>query len=123
MGWPRSVVVLLLSAAGLVSPGPAGAADDPGVIRVEIEVGQEATVSGGPIRELICDDGSLVKIVFNADGVAMLGLRAGSTQCSFRDAASMRRVLRVIVKDPPPRPGPSAPTAPPSGERPASGGG
>jgi hypothetical protein len=101
MKWPLRVTVPLLSAAALLLSGVGSAADDPGVIRVEMLLGQDATISGGPIRELICDDGNLVKVEYVADGVALKGLRVGTTLCSFRDAASVRQVLRVVVREPP----------------------
>jgi hypothetical protein len=101
MEWKRFALAAALAVAPL-----AGAAvpDDPGVIKLEIWVGQDASISGGPIREFMCDDGNLVRLEFVDDGVAMRGLRPGTTLCSYRDAASMRRVVRVIVRQPPPRP-------------------
>jgi hypothetical protein len=96
----RAIAVATLAAALLVA-GRADAADDPGVMRVEIEVGQDATLSGGPVREFLCDDGSLVKLEFRENAVALKGLRPGTTLCSFRDVTSVRRVLRVVVREPP----------------------
>lgn len=105
MAWSRPLAVSVLAGALLLGAGAAGAADDPGVIRVEMLVGEDAVVSGGPVREFLCDDGGLVKLEFLPNGVAMRGLRAGSTLCSFRDAASVRNVVRVVVRDPPPASG------------------
>ncbi|MEI7705699.1 MAG: hypothetical protein WCK73_14010 [Deltaproteobacteria bacterium] len=105
MRWQGIAAVAILAAA---PPLGAKGADDPGVSRLEILVGQEATVSGGPIRELICDDGALVSPSFTPDGVALKGLRAGTTLCSFRDAASVRKVLRVVVRESPPQGGSGA---------------
>ncbi len=93
---PRFALALLLAVLPL---GAAVAADDPGVSRLDLVVGGDASISGGPIREFLCDDGTLVKLEFTPDGVAMKGLRAGTTLCSFRDAASVRRVVRVTVRD------------------------
>lgn len=105
MRWPAIAAIVVLAA-----PLAGAAADDePGVIRVEMLVGQVATVSGGPIRELICDDGALVRPEYVENGVALKGLRAGNTLCSFRDAASVRRVLRVVVREPPASDGASSP--------------
>jgi hypothetical protein len=103
MEWPRPVAFALAAAALLVAV-PASRADDPGVIPFELEVGASRAVSAGPIREFVCDDGSLVQAVFTDSGVALKGLREGGTLCSFRDAASMRRVLRVVVKPSGPAP-------------------
>lgn len=99
MAWSRPIAVSVVAGALLLGAGSAGAADDPGVIRLELFVGEDAGVSSGPVREFLCDDGGLVKLEFQANGVALRGLRAGTTICSFRDAASVRRVLRVVVRD------------------------
>jgi hypothetical protein len=114
MGGTRTIAIAAVAAAFLFT-GRADAADDPGVIQVDIIVGQDATVSGGPIREFLCDDGNLVKLEFIENGVAMKGLRAGTTLCSFRDIASVRRVVRVVVRDPPAAPA-ATPPQPGSGK-------
>jgi hypothetical protein len=104
MKWPRPVAVVL--AAGAIGlAGPASGADDPGVVPFELEVGEVKRISAGPVRELICDDGSLVAPAFRDDGVVLKGLRAGTTLCSYRDVASIRTVLRVVVVVPPGRGG------------------
>ncbi len=114
MKWIRAIAVACVAAAALLVAGTAIAADDPGVIRVEMLVGEEATVSGGPIRNFMCDDGTLVKLEFLENSVAMKGLRAGTTLCSFRDVASVRKVVRVVVLDP--AAAPSAPAQSSSGK-------
>jgi hypothetical protein len=105
MKWPRPVAVVL--AAGAIGlAGPASGADDPGVVPFELEVGEARKISSGPVRELICDQGGLVEPGFTDTGVVLKGLRAGTTLCSFRDAASIRTVLRVTVLAAGPRPSP-----------------
>jgi hypothetical protein len=94
-------VAALAASVVLLAAAPGGADDDPGVIPFELETGQTVVVSTGPIRNLICDDGSLVEPVFTGQGVALKGRRAGTTLCSYQDAMSMRRVLRVVVVAPP----------------------
>ncbi len=101
MHWKRFALAAALAAAPLAATA---APDEPGVIKLEIWVGQDASISGGPVREFMCDDGTLVRLEFIEGGVAMKGLKPGTTLCSYRDAASMRRVVRVIVRQPPPRP-------------------
>jgi hypothetical protein len=96
MVWQRLVVAAALAAVPLLGT----AADDPGVMKLVLLVGEDATISGGPVREFLCDDGTLVKLAFVENGVAMKGLRAGSTLCSYRDVASVRRVVRVTVLEP-----------------------
>jgi hypothetical protein len=105
MKWPRPVAVVL--AAGAIGlAGPASGADDPGVVSFELEVGEAKRISAGPVRELICDQGGLVEPGFTDSGVVLKGLRAGTTLCSFRDAASIRTVLRVTVFATTPAPSP-----------------
>ena len=99
MAWSRPLAVSVVAGALLVGAGVARAADDPGVIRMELAVGEDTMVSRGPVREFLCDDGGLVKLEFLPNGVALRGLRAGSTLCSFRDAASVRNVVRVVVRE------------------------
>jgi hypothetical protein len=60
-------------------------------------VGQVTVVSSGPVRNLICDDPSLVQAVFTDAGPGLKGLSAGTTTCSLTDTMSMRRVYRVVV--------------------------
>jgi len=101
MKWPRRSAVALAAAAILFTATSGSGADDPGVIQMVILLGQEGTISGGPVREFLCDDGSLVKLQFTDAGVALKGLRVGTTLCSFRNASSVRQVLRVVVNPPP----------------------
>ena len=61
MHWKRFALAAALAAAPLAATA---APDDPGVIKLEIWVGQDASISGGPIREFLCDDGTLVRLQF-----------------------------------------------------------
>jgi hypothetical protein len=89
---------VLLSA---LAAGPAAAAD-PGERQLTVEVGSAAPVGPAPVRNLICDDGSVVAPVDTPMGTALEGRRPGTTLCSFTDATSVRRVYRVTVVPPPP---------------------
>jgi nucleotide-binding universal stress UspA family protein len=79
-------------------------ADDPGVLSIQVTVGESTPVGPGPVRNLVCDDGSLVQLVDTSNGPVMKGLRAGTTLCSLTDVYSARRVYRVVVAPPPARP-------------------
>ena len=87
--------------AAALAASPAGAAD-PGELQLAVEVGSAAPVGPAPVRNLICDDGSVVQAVDTAMGPALKGVRPGRTLCSFLDATSVRRVYRVTVVAPPP---------------------
>jgi hypothetical protein len=96
MKWFRPVAVVLAFAAALAS-APAFAADDPGLIPLELVVGQVTVISSGPVNRLICDDPGLVQPVFTDAGPGLKGLSTGTTTCSLTDTLSMRRVYRVVV--------------------------
>jgi hypothetical protein len=110
MRWKIPLAVAI--AASLWAGASDTRADDPGIIPLEIVVGQVTVVSSGPVRNLICDDPGLVQPVFTDAGPGLKGLRAGTTTCSMTDTLSMRRVYRVLVVAPP-----SAPPAAPQGAR------
>jgi hypothetical protein len=92
----RPVAAVLASLANLAA-APAFAADDPGVIPLEIVVGQVTLVSSGPVNRVICDDPGLVQPVFTDAGPGLKGMSTGTTTCSLTDTLSMRRVFRVVV--------------------------
>jgi hypothetical protein len=98
MPWHARIPAALVAGA-LFLAGPALAADDPGVLRMEIETGQSAPIGPPPVRNLICDDPAIVRPVDAEGAPALKALRAGSTLCSFTDSLSVRRIYRVIVKD------------------------
>lgn len=95
MRWKIPVAVAI--AASLLAGASGARADDPGVIPLEIVVGQVTVVSSGPVRNLICDDPGLVQPVFTDAGPGLKGLGTGTTTCSLTDTLSMRRVYRVVV--------------------------
>jgi hypothetical protein len=97
MKWLRSLALASLAAASLVVAGTAVAADDPGVIPLQIGVGEVAPVGPGPVRSLVCDDASLVQPTDAGGSPGLRGLRAGTTLCSVTDALSIRRTYRVVV--------------------------
>jgi len=115
MRW--KIPVAVATAAVLWAGAPGARADDPGVIPLEVLVGHVTVVSSGPVRNLICDDPSLVQSVFTDGGPGLKGLRAGTTTCSLTDTLSMRRVYRVVVVATP-----SPPASAPQGPRPTGSG-
>lgn len=100
----RSVVMASLAGAALSVAGAAAAADDPGVIPMEIRVGEVVPVGPGPVRNLICDSPGLVEPTDQGGSPGLRGLRAGTTLCSLTDALSIRRTYRVVVVEPPAAP-------------------
>ena len=99
MRWKIPAAVAI--AASLWAGASGTRADDPGVIPLELVVGQVTVVSSGPVRNLICDNPSLVQSVFTDAGPGLKGLSAGTTTCSLTDTMSTRRVYRVVVVAPP----------------------
>lgn len=99
MRWSRPVAVSVVAGALVLVAGVAGAADEPGVIRLSIRVGESAPIGPGPVRNLICDDAGLVQPTDAGGAPALRGVRAGTTLCSVTDALSVRRTYRVVVVD------------------------
>ncbi len=91
-------VPALVALAALIAAAPARGGDDPGVLKMEITVGGSAPIGPPPVRNLICDDASIVSPVEADGGPALKALRAGTTLCSFTDSLSVRRTYRVVVK-------------------------
>jgi hypothetical protein len=84
--------------AAFAAAGPAAAADEPPVIR--LEVGEERTPLGIMPR---CDDLALVAIT--VDGRGVKGVRPGTTLCSFdrSGGGGARQVYRIVVVPPSPK--------------------
>jgi hypothetical protein len=101
MKWPRSVALASLAGASLLVARAAIATDDPGVIPLQIVVGEVAPVGPGPVRNLICDDSGLVQPTDAGGSPGLRGVRAGTTLCSLTDALSTRRTYRVVVVEAP----------------------
>jgi hypothetical protein len=97
MKWSRSVALITLAAASILVAGSAVAADDPGVIPLQVAVGEVAPLGPGPVRSLVCDDASLVQPTDGGGSPGLRGVRAGTTLCSVTDALSIRRTYRVVV--------------------------
>lgn len=97
MKWSRSVALITLAAASVLVAGSAVAADDPGVIPLQVAVGEVAPLGPGPVRSLVCDDASLVQPTDVGGSPGLRGVRAGTTLCSVTDALSIRRTYRVVV--------------------------
>ena len=107
----RPVALALAVSAAL--PIPAARAQDPGEIALTLAVGDTAPVGPPPVRQVICDDGSVVAVVDTPQGPALQGTSPGQTLCSFLDVQSVRRVYRVTVL---PRPGAAPPPPAPGGQ-------
>jgi hypothetical protein len=103
---------LVLAACALLL-GSVARADDPAVIQLEVQVGESVPVGPPPIRNLVCDDATLVKPVDVGGAPALKGLAAGTTLCSFTDSLSVRRTCRITVRD--------ASATPGAGSRPGPG--
>ncbi len=110
MKWTRPIAVVAVAAAFLLLPAVASAADDPGVIPMRIVEGEAAPVGPGPVRNLICDDPSLVQPVQVDGAPALRAVRVGTTLCSLTDALSIRRTYRVVVVAAGTSPGGAQPT-------------
>ncbi len=95
----RSLVLAVSAAVALAAAGSARA-DDPAIVPVEIDVGGAAPIGPPPVRNLVCDDASIVAPVDVGGAPALKGLRPGTTLCSFVDTLSVRRVYRIVVKAP-----------------------
>lgn len=101
----RSVGFPLVLAAAALLLGTVARGDDPAVIPLEVQVGESVAIGPPPIRNLVCDDGALVKPVDVGGAPALKGLAPGTTLCSYTDALSVRRTCRVTVRDPSATPG------------------
>ena len=88
------LAVILAFAAPAAAQAPAG----PGEVPLEVKVGERASLCPCPVRALICDDPSLVKLVEDASGQFLEGLKEGSTVCSVTTPTAARRIFRVTVK-------------------------
>ncbi len=104
-----------LAIAGCLLLSLAARADDPGVVPITLTVGQAVPLGPAPVRNLICDDTSVVGPIDSPDGTALRGKSVGTTLCSFTDALSVRRVTRVTVVAPP-SPGSAPGAGAPRGE-------
>jgi hypothetical protein len=97
MKFPRSVALASLAGVALFLAGAAAAADDPGVIPMQIVVGEIVPVGPGPVRNLICDSPGLVEPTDQGGSPGLRGVSVGTTLCSLTDALSIRRTYRVVV--------------------------
>ncbi len=98
----RSVFLASMAGAVLSLAGPAAAADDPGVIPMEIRVGEVVSIGPGPVRNLICDNPGLVEPTDQGGSPGLRGVSPGTTLCSVTDTLSIRRTYRVVVVVAPP---------------------
>lgn len=94
----------LAAAAPVLAQEDAGAPADAAAVTLTLEVGQTQPLGPGRVAPIRCDDPSLVEAVFD-EGLALRGLRPGSTLCSVYTAASTYLSYRVqVVKPAPPPP-------------------
>lgn len=89
----RAALAAVLAVQGILTVGG-------GTFRVE--VGRTVLVSPGPIRDLHCDDGTLVEPVATPEGTAFRGLRAGRTACAFTNPVPVRVLVELEVVPAPP---------------------
>jgi hypothetical protein len=99
---------LLVAAAVALAAGEGVRAQDPAEDVVALQVGEAAPVGPAPVRNVICDDPSVVRLEDGPTGPVLKGLSPGKTRCSLTDAVSVRRFYRVtVVAAPPGAPAPA----------------
>jgi hypothetical protein len=105
----RNLLAAAAAALALAEPGASPRAQDPGEKVVALQVGEAAPVGPAPVRNVICDDPSVVRLEDGPTGPVLVGLAPGKTRCSLTDAMSVRRLYRVtVVAAPPGTPAPGA---------------
>jgi hypothetical protein len=78
------------------------AADPPGTVTLDLEVGKTAAIHAKPGANVICDDLSVVTPEFADDGFVLRALKPGSTLCGVWFADQVPGGLyRVNVADHP----------------------
>jgi hypothetical protein len=103
----RSLLVAACAAAALAA-SEGVRAQDLAEKAVGLQVGEAAPVGPAPVRNVICDDPSVVRLEDGPTGPVLKGLSPGKTRCSLTDAASVRRFYRVtVVAAPPGSPAPA----------------
>ena len=87
---------------GIVPQGqqPAPGGDSAGEIALSLKVGERASLCPCPVSGLRCDDASLVKMVEDAAGQGLEGVKPGTTLCSLYGPNRFRRTYRVTVRAP-----------------------
>jgi len=95
MSIPRVALSAALAAAGLAlaQQAPPGGG---GEIALELKPGEAKSLCPCPVSRLLCDDPALVKLVEDAAGQSLEGVKPGTTVCSL-DGPTGRRVYRVTV--------------------------
>jgi hypothetical protein len=107
---PRNLIAAATAALALAAAGASVRAQAPAEEVVALQVGDAVPVGPAPVRNVICDDPSVVRLEDGPMGPVLRGLTPGKTRCSLTDAASVRRHYRVtVVAAPPgaPAPGPA----------------
>ncbi|HEU4384309.1 MAG TPA: hypothetical protein VFR85_12530 [Anaeromyxobacteraceae bacterium] len=99
----RFTLAAALAAAGLAVAQQPPPKDEPmRELALNLAVGQRMSVCPCPVRGLVCDDPSLVKIVEEPAEVYLEGLKPGTTLCSLTGPNAVRRTYRVTVVGPAP---------------------
>ena len=99
---PRLALAAALAGAGLAAAQQPPPKDEPmRELALELTVGQRKSVCPCPVRGLVCDDPSLVKIVEGPADVSLEGVKPGSTLCSLTGPNFVRRTYRVTVVEAP----------------------
>jgi hypothetical protein len=93
-----------LLAAVLCSLAVAAAAAEPPRFEshLVLAVGEVRIVTGGPVRQVICDDPKVVEIASTPAGNGFRGLSPGETTCSLGTIEGVRRTYRITVRAPEP---------------------
>jgi hypothetical protein len=123
------MIARLLCAAVLCAAAlPAAAQEDdagtpaPAEVLLRIELGETVSLGFAMGTPVTCDDGTLVERTSDPSGLALRGIKLGTTTCSAVTAAFTRVVYRVEVVEPPPVPAERAPAKPnPSKRSPPAG--
>jgi hypothetical protein len=88
-------VVVLLVLAGL---GAGATADEPGLERMQLRVGQPVLWSPGyPCIMIVCDDPTVVRVEDAQTSLRLTGLRVGSTRCGFWRDKGYRKLVQFDV--------------------------
>jgi hypothetical protein len=111
------MIARLLCAAALCAAALPAAAQDgdagtlaPGETLLRIELGETVPLGAAMGTPLRCDDGTLVERTSGPSGLALRGVKLGTTTCSVVTPAFTTVVYRVEVVKPPPPPSTPAPS-------------
>jgi hypothetical protein len=102
----RSPGVTAMLALALAAAAPARGAEADEPLRIELAPGEVLPICRTgtilcPAKDAICDDLSVATAVSTAEGLALKGLKPGTTLCSAASASGsgVRRVYRIVVRE------------------------